>query len=981
MRANPVTVGDGILSENTSLHIQFGSFELDEANARLTGTGQVIALPPRAFSVLCSLARQPGQLLTKDQLLDEVWGHRFVSESVLKSTISQLRIALGDDPRKPRYIETASRRGYRFISPVFPVQKTVATAPLPVAAAAVETPGLTGRIDAIASLRLAWSAAESGRRQIVWLAGDAGVGKTTLLEVFLSSMATGHAQACVAIGQCIEEYGSGEPYLPVLEGLADLCRQQPSVPQLLRATAPGWYLQMPWLCSESERVALQQGLAGAGQDRMLREFGHFLEVFTQKQPLLLVTEDLHWSDHATLRLIDYIARRRGSARLMWIATFRLTEIVATEHPMKSLRNELLLHHLCREILLDPFSEQELADYLRNRFPGIPFAESLVRALHRHTDGLPLFVVNVVDDLAGQGFFDRAQGEVATDLPRQWGIPETLAGVMEKQIARLPADTVAFLEAASVCGMEFSIDLVAAACERSLPWVTECCEQLVRQQGWIRFLGFLDGDEDVPGARFGFSHSLYRHVFYRRISAFHRMQLHRRIARVMEASRARGAQVSAAELASQYEAGEDWLPALRHYVQAAASAQRQQAFAEAVTLTAHALGLLHHCAEPDVRLGIELALVATRAAALAQSRGMAAEDTVEAFEQARTLAGKLPDATPYVMELSGIGWIFFVRGEYAAVHAVAEQIRALADRQHGTLLQIAAISLGSAARLHQGQLRSAHEGFTQALRLLSGASQHLLVGHSFLDMEVALRSRLGQTLAHLGHVDQAREEIRQAMARAKALENPFSIMIADFYAGVVEMVLECPDRALSFGEAMALSVHRYHFTQGEGLWRLIKGWSVAGLGDTGAGLTLLEESYRFHEEQNLYSGIASVLAQAAASAITAGAFDKASEWLEKAFQIVAQTGERLFLPDLLAAQARLQFHHGDSATAGQLLRKAGDEARSQDAAWLELKIGVSLCSLDCATENDWAQLARVRQRLTEGANTGLVARADSLIASR
>ena len=96
--------------------LRFDRFELDEADARLTCAGQPVALAPKPFAVLCALARTPGRLVTKNALLDAVWGHRFVSESVLKSAISELRAALDDDPKQPRYIETVSRRGYRFIA-------------------------------------------------------------------------------------------------------------------------------------------------------------------------------------------------------------------------------------------------------------------------------------------------------------------------------------------------------------------------------------------------------------------------------------------------------------------------------------------------------------------------------------------------------------------------------------------------------------------------------------------------------------------------------------------------------------------------------------------------------------------------------------------------------------------------------------------------------------------------------------------------
>jgi len=98
------------------LRLRYDSFELDEAEARLTRAGQRVPLAPKPFAVLCTLARTPHRLVTKNALLDAVWGHRFVTDSVLKSAISEVRAALGDDPKAPRYIETVSRRGYRFIA-------------------------------------------------------------------------------------------------------------------------------------------------------------------------------------------------------------------------------------------------------------------------------------------------------------------------------------------------------------------------------------------------------------------------------------------------------------------------------------------------------------------------------------------------------------------------------------------------------------------------------------------------------------------------------------------------------------------------------------------------------------------------------------------------------------------------------------------------------------------------------------------------
>ena len=150
------------------LRLRFGAFELNEADARLTRDGEPVPLPPKEFEVLCALARQPQMLMTKNALLDAVWGHQFVSESVLKTVIRRLRRALADDARHPRFIETASRRGYRFIAAVSSIPT------VPSARANIPEIGLPhgrifiGREDALSRLRHAWDLACTGMRRIVF---------------------------------------------------------------------------------------------------------------------------------------------------------------------------------------------------------------------------------------------------------------------------------------------------------------------------------------------------------------------------------------------------------------------------------------------------------------------------------------------------------------------------------------------------------------------------------------------------------------------------------------------------------------------------------------------------------------------------------------------------------------------------------------------------------------------------------------------
>src|SRR5213076_864158 len=140
--------------------------------------------------------------------------------------------------------------------------------------------------------------------------GEAGIGKTSLVDTFVRSLTAGIR---IGRGQCLEQYGTGEAYLPVLEAIGRLCREQAQVVDVLHAHAPMWLLQMPSLVSDSDREFLNRGVSGATRERMLREMGEALETLTAEIPLVLILEDLHWSDYSTLDLISYLARQRQPA--------------------------------------------------------------------------------------------------------------------------------------------------------------------------------------------------------------------------------------------------------------------------------------------------------------------------------------------------------------------------------------------------------------------------------------------------------------------------------------------------------------------------------------------------------------------------------------------------------------------------------------------------------------------------------------------
>jgi DNA-binding winged helix-turn-helix (wHTH) protein len=545
--------------------LRFGPYRLEPANALLLRGDARLELPPRAFSVLCHLAARPGQLVTKDELLDAVWGHRFVGDSVIKTAVNVIRDVLADDARVPRYIETVARRGYRFVASAPVEAASVAAAPVaqvlavpapaaglaaaaprtaapataalaagaPATAAPDDPPSglLVGRDEPLAQLVAALDGAWNGGRSLVLIGGEAGVGKTTLVERF--RVLACRSGALVAGGQCIEQAGGGEPLLPVLDALAELARGDDGDAWIaaMRQRAPTWLARLPWLAGDAapDPSASAPDSPGATPERMLRELGAMLDAQTAGRPLVLVIEDLHWSDHATVSLLGYLARRRGPARWLALATFRPIESALTDHPLQSLRRELRAQRLCVELALDTFSAPDVDAYLERRFAPRPvqMRAEIARALHAHTEGLPLFVVSVVDELVGSRQLQPGEDGWAM-ADGSWTtlqVPDTITGVVERQIAQLPGALRALLEAASVLGFEFAHDLLAAVSGEPPDALQARCDSLARRGEWLVHAGMAERGDGGLAFRYAFRHAMYQRVLYERSAPAQRLQHH------------------------------------------------------------------------------------------------------------------------------------------------------------------------------------------------------------------------------------------------------------------------------------------------------------------------------------------------------------------------------------------------------------------------------------------------------------------------
>ncbi|ETX04013.1 MAG: hypothetical protein ETSY2_31225 [Candidatus Entotheonella gemina] len=455
--------------------------------------------------------------------MSTIWGAAHVSKAVLKVAIRAIREALGERANAPQYIETVGRTGYRYIGGG---KADSATRHAPEIDTAKDA-RIVGRESELARLQAALGQALQGQRQLVFVTGEPGIGKSTLIDLFQHHLQS-LQQTIIGYGQCVEQYGEGEPYLPVLEALSRLCRQGSGkhMATLLRQYAPTWAVSMPGVLDEDEQETLLNQVQGATQERRLRELADAIEMSCMQQPLVLVLEDLHWSDSSTLELLSYVAQRRERARLLIIGTYRPEEVLLRDHPLQGVRQELQARRCCQELALEGFTKGQVKVYLSERFANSPFVGELASAVHERTGGNALFTANLVDALVTQQVV-RLEGEqwhLTMDVD-EVRIPDSVQQLIHRQVERLPEEMQRLLEAASVAGTEFAVATVAAALQCELDRVEDACEQLAWQGLFLEESGVAEWIDGTVSGQYRFRHIIYQQVIYERISTARQVRLH------------------------------------------------------------------------------------------------------------------------------------------------------------------------------------------------------------------------------------------------------------------------------------------------------------------------------------------------------------------------------------------------------------------------------------------------------------------------
>ena len=930
----------------------FEPFRLDALDERLWEREKCIRLGHKALAVLQRLVSRPGELVTKDDLMAAAWPDTAVCEAVLTTAMRELRRALGDQARLPRFIETVHGRGYRFIAPVTetgvpalptkpaPPPDTEAGAITPSARPRVAYSGpLVGREEEWAQLREWYVTALQGDRRIGFIAGEAGIGKTALVEAFVSEVAA-NGKARVGHGQCIQHYGAGEAYLPILEALGRLGRDGgPQIVALLREYAPSWLKHLPSLTPGEEFDAS----TSVTSEKMLREIADALEILTARDPLILVLEDLHWCDMATLELLAYISRRRGPARLLILGVYRPVETLLSNRPLRSLIAELRPHPQCPELVLDYLSRESVQDYVLQRCSRIHRLNEVAETLHRRTGGHPLFLTTIVNELMRQKIVGSADasGFAGADLGAIANvIPASVRRFIEHRFEELSSEEQAILEAASVAGHSFSVAAVVAATSFAEEKIEARCAAWAREGQFLTAEGVASWPDGTLAARYGFRHDLFREVVYARVSPERRAYLHRQIGGRLEKAYGKRAATIAAELAMRFDRGRDPQRATLYLEQAARNAIQRSAYSEAGRHLTRGQELLEAIPEGRVRLRLELKLSLLLGHALKTTKGWAVEDVERHYERARELSVKLKDTSGLFEALWGLIGVCCVRAEFRKTQSLARDALALAEKRQDPLSRISGhMELGGLA-FTLGEPASATKHFRKADILYHPSQSRSLIGRFGADLGLFSRIWATHFLWQTGYPDQALARAEETLNLARELAHPFTQTITLAYAAMLNQFRLDVEEVGRLAEATIAHSTEHGFPYYLAWAEALRGWSRAASGAHEEGLAEIRggiEALRRTAGARL-PYYRALLAEAYG---WAGQIDEALKALADAFAEVGKTEERWWEAELHRLRGEILRSENRGAEAEDCFRTAIEVARGHRAKSIELRAAVSL----------------------------------------
>ena len=929
--------------------VQFGPFELDVDNKQLRQEGRVCLLPPKPLEILSFLIGQAGQIVSKEDLFSSVWSDIVVSDGVLKRHIRELRSVLGDSATQPQYIETVARRGYRFIAPLAGAEPLVKRR-VSASDATTEPSELVGREDELGFLNQCLELARAGQRQVIFVTGEPGIGKTALVKQFTNQIDA----VLVGRGQCVEQYGEGEAYLPVLEAVERLCQgsKGENLATALRRQAPSWLAQMPGLVDDDELLRLQQRTQGLSQERMLREIVSTVEVFTQDTLLILWLEDLHWSDYSTVDLLRTFASGQERSQLLIVATYRPAELAGREHPLRPTVQELRGRGRCVELALSPLSQSDVERYLSVRLDSASergeVAPALTQHIHAGTEGNPLFMVTMLEDLIASKTIQLEDGVwcVSDEALVSTGIPVGIQQMLHRHVERLPKEEQRMLEVASVAGTEFSAAVVAVGLSEDIDQVEGRCDAIADRGHLLQADQPVTLQDGTVTGSYMFSHALYQKALYDRIGAARRARLHRRIGEVEESLYQERTRTVAAELATHFEQGQLYDKAVLYRYQAGEGAMQRGAHREAILHLSKGAEQFSHLPDTTEKMQLELQYNIVLGAARAALEGYAQESAIQAYARARELSQQVADPKEQFRTLWGLWSFHYVQGELSTAHALSEQCLQIAERmQHPVRLMQAHQAMG-VCLWNLGELVTARAHLEESIRLYDDMPPR---PEATLQAGIECRAYLGMVLWHLGYPDLAREVGEAAIARATELAHPLSLSFSLGWGAWVHFFCRDKDAVKERAQSLTNIASEHEFPIWLSLGTGLRGWALVEEGNVEEGFPMTHQGIDYCRDAGVSLFFPTVLTAVADMYRGQADWRQGFKYADEAHDIVKRLGERWHEAELHRVKGELvllSLEHEKTVTlsdeeAEACFQRAIQIAQQQAAKSLELRATMSL----------------------------------------
>ena len=851
------------------------------------------------------------------------------------------------------------------------------------------TRDIVGRDQELDALQHEFERAQRGKGRLVVISAEAGMGKTTLVDAFLKQLEEHQEPVRVGRGRCSERLAGSEAYLPVLEALDSLQKNEQlgSIARLLRALAPSWYAQvMPPSENDSSAARLAADTSSGSQERLKREIAALFEELGRMQPVVLAFDDLHWADPSTTDLLAYLARRIDTTRLLLVGTCRPSELAQARHPFLPLKLDLISRGMCRDISPGSLDLVAVARYIALQFPEHTFPSDFARIVHARSEGNPLFMADLLRDLRRRQQVVQRDGRwmLADDLRAvERELPESIRSAVQRKIESLEDADRRVLGAASVQGIDFDTVVIAAALQLPEEDVEDRLDRLEREHALVKFVDEYEGRDRALTLRYRFAHQLYHTAFYESLRGTRRAALSRAVAERLVQRTSDDPCDCAAPLAVLFETGRDPIRAAHFWNRAAQASMRLYAHDETARLARRGLDLLATAPDSPERAGTELDLQITYAMAVKTGRGYAVPEVGAAYARARALCRQIQDPARVVPVLMGLSAHHVVAGEISTSRDVGLEMMELFNRLGDPHLQMLGNWSLGAALFHLGDLQVAHTHLQRGLELYDPAFHRSRVWETGIEPGVFCRCEYARTLTILGFPDQGLAAVRRAVAQARALDHPQPLAFALLFEIIVQLARRNPREVQRTYEQLAVVCHAHGIAQ-EIQWAApLCGRAILDLGDTKRGLRVLEEGLAAHTITR------SALLRPYYFHLFAGAllrvreYTRAQRALDDARAVAVATEQNAYASEHGRLQAELLAATGHPAEAEDSFIAAITAARIQGALWHELRASRAFANFLAAshrTDEARDRLLPVFERMTEGYATLDYVHADALLKS-